>query len=197
MVEVGLGLVKLVEGGPNSKLLQRIAGIRKNLASQLGYYLPPVKVNDNLSLRAREYAMLIKGVEMGRYEMPAGQELAIPSAGADGSVEGKPTKDPAFNLAALWIPSERAALARSKGYTVVDDVSVMGTHLSEVVRRHAHELFSRQDTKNFCDRVAQSNPKVVEDLVPKMLSLSVIQRVLQNLCGSGFPSATPSRSWRL
>jgi flagellar biosynthesis protein FlhA len=180
-VEVGLGLVKLVEGGPNSRLLQRIAGIRKNLAQQLGYYLPPVKVNDNISLRSREYIVLIKGVEMGRYEMPAGQELAIPSAGVDGGLEGKPTKDPAFQLAALWIPSERAALARSKGYTVVDDVSVMGTHLSEVVRRHAHELFSRQDAKAFCDRVAQSNPKVVEDLVPKMLSLSVIQRVLQNL----------------
>ncbi len=95
-VEVGLGLVKLVEGGANSPLLQRIAGIRKNLATQLGYYLPPVKVNDNLSLRSREYALLIKGVEMGRFEMPAGQELAIPSAGADGSMEGKPTKDPAF-----------------------------------------------------------------------------------------------------
>jgi flagellar biosynthesis protein FlhA len=186
-VEVGLGLVKLVDGGPNSRLLQRIAGIRKTLASQLGYFLPPVKVNDNLSLRAREYTLFIKGVEMGRYELPAGQELAIPSAGVDASVEGTPTKDPAFQLAALWIPAERAALARSRGYTVVDDVSVMGTHLSEVVRRHAHELFSRQDTKNFCDRVAQSNPKVVEDLVPKMLSLSVIQRVLQNLLRERVP----------
>jgi flagellar biosynthesis protein FlhA len=186
-VEVGLGLVKLVDGGSNSRLLQRIAGIRKTLASQLGYFLPPVKVNDNLSLRAREYTLLIKGVEMGRYELPAGQELAIPSAGAVASVEGTPTKDPAFQLAALWIPAERAALARSRGYTVVDDVSVMGTHLSEVVRRHAHELFSRQDTKNFCDRVAQSNPKVVEDLVPKMLSLSVIQRVLQNLLRERVP----------
>src|SRR5581483_9506960 len=143
-VEVGLGLVKLVEGGPNSRLLQRIAGIRKNLASQLGYYLPPVKVNDNVALRAREYTILIKGVEMARYEMPSGQELAIPSANADGTLEGKPTKDPAFQLSALWIPAERAAIARTKGYTVVDDISVMGTHLSEVVRRHAHELFSRQ-----------------------------------------------------
>lgn len=186
-VEVGLGLVKLVEGGANSRLLQRIAGIRKNLASQLGYYLPPVKVNDNVSLRSREYTILIKGVEMGRYEMPAGQELAIPSAGVEGTLEGKPTKDPAFNLSALWIPAERASLARTKGYTVVDDVSVMGTHLSEVVRRHAHELFSRQDAKNFCDRVAQNNPKVVEDLVPKMLSLSVIQRVLQNLLRERVP----------
>ncbi len=186
-VEVGLALVKLVEGGPNSPLLQRISGIRKNLAGQLGYYLPPVKVNDNLSLRPREYCILIKGVEITRYEMPGGYELAIPSAGVDGSVEGKPTKDPAFGLAALWIPSDRASYARSRGYTVVDDISILGTHLSELVRRHAHELFSRQDTKNFCDRVAQTNPKVVEDLVPKMLSLAVIQRVLQNLLRERVP----------
>jgi len=186
-VEVGLGLVKLVDGGPNSPLLQRISGIRKNLASQLGYYMPPVKVNDNLSLRSREYSILIKGVEVARYELPAGQELAIPSAGTDASLEGKPTRDPAFNLAAVWVPSERASYARSRGYTVVDDVSVLGTHLSEVVRRHAHELFNRQDTKSFCDRVSQNNPKVVEDLVPKMLPLSVIQRVLQNLLRERVP----------
>jgi flagellar biosynthesis protein FlhA len=186
-VEVGLGLVKLVDGGSNSPLLQRISGIRKSLAGQLGYYLPPVKVNDNLTLRPREYSILIKGVEIARYELPAGQELAIPSGGVDGSVEGKPTKDPAFGLAALWIPAERGAFARSRGYTVVDDVSVMGTHFSEVVRRHAHELLSRQDTKNFCDRVSQSNPKVVEDLVPKMLAYSVIQRVLQNLLRERVP----------
>lgn len=180
-MEVGLGLVKLVDGGPSSALLQRISGIRKTLAGQLGYLLPPVKVNDNLALRSREYSILIKGVEIARYELPAGQELAIPGGANDGSVEGKPTTDPAFGLAALWIPSERAAFARGRGYTVVDDVSVLGTHFSEVVRRHAHELFSRQDTKSFCDRVAQSNPKVVEDLVPKVLSYAVVQRVLQNL----------------
>ena len=186
-VEVGLGLVRLVDGGSNSPLLQRIAGIRKNLATQLGYYLPPVKVNDNLALRSREYSILLKGVEIARYELPAGQELAIPSAGMDGSVEGQPTKDPAFGLAALWIPNERAGFARSRGYTVVDDVSILGTHLSEIVRRHAHELFSRQDTKNFCDRVAQMNPKVVEDLVPKIVSYAVIQRVLQNLLRERVP----------
>lgn len=186
-VEVGLGLVKLVEGGPSSPLLQRISSIRKSLATQLGYYMPPVKVNDNLSLRSGEYSILIKGVEVARYELQAGQELAIPSAVMDGSVEGRPTKDPAFNLAALWIPSERSAFARSRGYTVVDAVSVLGTHFSEVVRRHAHELFNRQDTKSFCDRVAQNNPKVVEDLVPKMLPLSVIQRVLQNLLRERVP----------
>jgi flagellar biosynthesis protein FlhA len=186
-VEVGLGLVRMVDGGANSPLLQRIAGIRKNLATQLGYYLPPVKVNDNLALRSREYSIVLKGVEIARYELPAGQELAIPAGGMDGSVEGKPTKDPAFGLAALWIPNERAAFARSRGYTVVDDVSVLGTHLSEVVRRHAHELFTRQDTKSFCDRVAQGNPKVVEELVPKLLSLAVVQRVLQNLLRERVP----------
>ncbi|HWY49380.1 MAG TPA: flagellar biosynthesis protein FlhA, partial [Bryobacteraceae bacterium] len=186
-VEVGLGLVRLVDGGANSPLLQRIAGIRKNLATQLGYYLPPVKVNDNLALRSREYSIVLKGVEIARYELPAGHELAIPAGGMDGSVEGKPTKDPAFGLAALWIPNERAGFARSRGYTVVDDVSVLGTHLSEVVRRHAHELFTRQDTKSFCDRVAQGNPKVVEELVPKLLSLAVVQRVLQNLLRERVP----------
>jgi flagellar biosynthesis protein FlhA len=186
-VEVGLGLVRLVDGGANSPLLQRIAGIRKNLASQLGYYLPPVKVNDNLALRSREYSIVLKGVEIARYELPAGHELAIPAGAMDSSVEGKPTKDPAFGLAALWIPNERASFARSRGYTVVDDVSVLGTHLSEVVRRHAYELFTRQDTKSFCDRVAHGNPKVVEDLVPKLLSYSVVQRVLQNLLRERVP----------
>jgi flagellar biosynthesis protein FlhA len=153
----------------------------------LGYYLPPVKVNDNLSLKSREYSIILKGVEIARYELPAGHELAIPAGPVDGSVEGKPTKDPAFGLAALWIPNERASFARSRGYTVVDDVSVLGTHLSEVVRRHAHELFTRQDTKNFCDRVAQNNPKVVEDLVPKLLSYASVQRVLQNLLRERVP----------
>ncbi len=186
-VEVGLGLVKLVEGG--SEFAPPAAHRRHPQESGIatGLLLPPVKVNDNLSLRSREYTISIKGVEVARYEMPAGQELAIPSASVDGSMEGKPTKDPAFNLAALWIPAERAVQARSKGYTVVDEVSVMGTHLTEVVRRHAHELFSRQDAKAFCDRVAQNNPKVVEDLVPKLLSLSVVQRVLQNLLRERVP----------
>ena len=160
---------------------------KENLATQLGYYLPPVKVNDNLALRSREYSIVLKGVEIARYELPAGQELAIPSGAMDGKVEGQPTKDPAFGLAALWIPNERAAFARSRGYTVVDDVSVLGTHLSEVVRRHAYELFTRQDTKSFCDRVAQGNPKVVEELVPKLLSLAVVQRVLQNLLRERVP----------
>ncbi len=186
-VEVGMGLVRLVEGGQNSPLLQRIAGIRKNLASQFGYVLPPVKVNDNIALRSREYTVLLKGVEIARYELPAGQELAIPTGRNNQPLEGKPTKDPAFGLPAVWIPVERAEQARLAGYTVVDEISVMGTHLSETVRKYAHELFTRQDAKAFCDRVGLNNPKLIEDLVPKMLSLSLIQRVLQNLLRERVP----------
>ena len=180
-IEVGLGLVGLVEGGSNSALLQKITAIRRQVAGQLGYLLPPVKVNDNLSLRSREYAVLLKGAEIARYELPSGCELAIPTGTAAAAVEGKETKEPTFGLQAWWIRSEQADVARSKGYTVVDPLSVMGTHLSELIRRHAHELFTRQDAKVFCDRVAQESPKLIEDVVPKLLSLAVIQRVLQNL----------------
>ena len=167
--------------------MQRIAGIRRNLASQLGYVLPPVKVSDNIALHSREYTVLLKGAEIARFELPGGQELAIPTGRNDRPIEGKATKDPAFGLPALWIPVERAEQARASGYTVVDDISVLGTHLAETVRRHAHELFTRQDAKAFCDRVAQTSPKLIEDLVPKMLSLTVIQRVLQNLLRERIP----------
>ena len=180
-IEVGLGLVGLVEGAQDSALLRRISTIRKQLATELGYLLPPVRVTDNLSLRSREYLISLKGVEISRYELPQGCELAIPSGQGQKALEGTATRDPAFGMSALWIPSERAERARNAGYTVVDPVSVLGTHLSELIRRHAYELLSRQDTKRLLDRVAVENPKVVEDLVPKLLPLATVQRVLQNL----------------
>lgn len=180
-VEVGLGLVTLVEQGQNSPLLQRIAAIRRQLAMQLGYLLPSVKVKDNMRLRTREYVIQMRGMEMGRFELPQGRELAIPTAHADGSIEGDPGQDPAFGLPALWIRRDQADRARGGGYTVVDPVSILGTHLTEIIRRHAHELLNRQDAKGYCDRVAQENPRLIEDLVPKLLSLATIQRVLQNL----------------
>lgn len=180
-LDLGLGLVSLVEGGAESPLLRRIASIRRQLASDLGYLLPPVRVSDNLSLKSREYVILLKGVEISRYELPAGCELAIPAARGETVVQGQATREPAFGMTALWIPSERAEFARQAGYTVVDGVSVMGTHLAEVIRRHAHELFSRQDAKKLLDRVAVEHPKAVEDLVPKLLPLATVQKVLQNL----------------
>ena len=182
-VEVGLGLVGMAEGGANSPLLRRIAGIRKQLAGELGYMLPAVRVTDNLSLGAREYGIRLKGVEITRFELKQGCELAIRPAGnsAQKAIEGVATLEPAFGIPALWVKSEQAAKARGAGYTVVDATNVIGTHLMELIRRHSHELFSRQEAKKFLDRVAEDNPKLVEDLVPKLLSLAVVQKVLQNL----------------
>jgi flagellar biosynthesis protein FlhA len=197
-VEVGLGLVRLVDGGQNSPLLRRIAGIRRTMAADLGYLVPPVRVTDNLQLKAGEYAVLLKGVEIARFEMmqncemaihpalhqPALHQQALPHSAASPaapSLEGVAARDPAFGIPALWIPSERADHARSLGYTVVDAVGVLGTHLAELIRGHAHEMLSRQDAKNILDRVAQDHPKVVEDLVPKLLPLATVQKVLQNL----------------
>ncbi len=180
-VEVGLGLVQLVEGGQNSPLLRRIASIRRQLATELGFIVPPVRVTDNLTLKAREYVISIKGVEISRFELVHGCELAIHSDEKAEAIEGIPTHEPAFGIAAVWIAPENAAAARKAGYTIVDTISILGTHLGEVVRRQAYELFSRQDAKAVLDRVAEDNPRVVEDLVPKLLSLAVVQRVFQNL----------------
>jgi flagellar biosynthesis protein FlhA len=180
-VEVGLGLVKLVDGGANSQLLRRISGIRRQLAGDLGYIFPPVRVTDNLALRPREYAISLKGVEIARYEIPQGCDLAIPVGKTPAPVSGQATREPAFGMPAWWIPSDQAERARRSNYTVVDAVSVLGTHLAELIRRHSHELFSRQETKKLLDRVGADNPKVVEELTPKLLPLATVQRVLQNL----------------
>jgi flagellar biosynthesis protein FlhA len=184
-VEVGLGLVHLVEGGQNSPLLKRIASIRRQLATELGFILPPVRVTDNLTLKAREYVISLKGVEVSRYELAHGCELALHSAPDSGDkaekIGGIPTREPAFGIPAVWISPDRVEAARRAGYTVVDTISILGTHLGEIVRRYAHELFSRQEAKKVLDRVNEDNSKVVEDLVPKLLSLAVVQKVLQNL----------------
>ena len=188
-VEVGLGLVHLVGGGQNSPLLKRIASIRRQLATELGYILPPVRVTDNLTLKAREYVFSLKGVEISRFELAHGCELALHSStdsapesqGKVEKIDGIPTREPAFGIPAVWISPDRVEAARHAGYTVVDTISIIGTHLGEVVRRHAHELFSRQEAKKLLDRVNEDNSKVVEDLVPKLLPLAVVQKVLQNL----------------
>jgi flagellar biosynthesis protein FlhA len=180
-VEVGLGLVRLVEGGQNSPLLRRIAGIRRQMAAELGYMLPPVRVTDNLQLKACEYVVLLKGAEIGRFELLQNCDLAIHPGGSAQQIEGIATREPAFGIPALWVPSEKADDARSQGYTVVDSISVLGTHLAELIKRHSYELLSRQDTKSILDRVAEENPKVLEDLVPKLLSMAIVQKVFQNL----------------
>jgi len=180
-IEVGLGLVRMVEGGTNSPLLRRIANLRRQLATEIGYLIPPVRVTDNLGLKVGEYSILLKGIEVARFEMMPNCDLAIHPGGTTQNIEGTQTKEPAFGMPAVWVTVSKAEEARQAGYTVVDPVSVLGTHLAEIVRRNCHELLSRQDTKRILDRVAEENGKVVEDLVPKLLSLSAIQRVFQNL----------------
>lgn len=181
VIEMGLGLVKFVAGGQQSPLIRRIAGIRRQLAAELGYLLGPVRLIDNTSLRAHEYAILLKGAEVARYELTPGCELAIPVGRVEPPPNGRQTQEPAFGMRGWWVQSDEVETARRSGFTVVDQVSVIATHLAEVIRRHAHELLSRQDTKKLLDRVAADQPKVVEDLVPKMLPLAAVQRVLQNL----------------
>lgn len=191
-VEVGLGLVRLVEGGGQSTLLQRISGVRKQMASDLGFVLPAVRVTDNLSLRATEYRILVKGNEMARFEMRRGCELALLPGDAKErnhsqltatltSLGALTTKEPAFLLDALWVPLEHVETARMEGCTIVDSASIVGTHFSETMKRTASEIFTRQDTKRYVDRVAEETPKLVEDLVPKLLPLSTVQKILQNL----------------
>ena len=188
-VEVGLGLVNLVEGGQNSPLLKRISSIRRQLVTELGFILPPVRVTDNLTLKAREYVFSLKGIEVSRYELAHGCELALQSAPESSKesgvksekIDGIPTREPAFGIPAVWISPDRVEAARRAGYTVVDTISIMGTHFGEVVRRFAHELFSRQEAKKVLDRVNEENSKVVEDLVPKLLPLASVQKVFQNL----------------
>ena len=180
-VEMGLGLVKFVSGGQESPLIKRIGGIRRQLAKEMGIVLGPVRVVDNVTLKANEYVILLKGAEIGRYELPSGCELAIPVGKLEPAPGGKQTKEPAFGMTGWWVPAEQADAARRRAFTVVDPVSVLGTHLAELVRRYAHELFSRQDAKRYLDRAVVDCPKVVEDLVPKLLPLSTVQRVLQNL----------------
>jgi flagellar biosynthesis protein FlhA len=155
--------------------------IRRQLASEMGYVLPPVRVTDNLQLRSREYLISIRGMEVARYELQPGCELAIQPNQSAVIPSGIPTKEPAFNMPAVWVAADQVDKARQLGCTIIDPVSVVGTHLTETIRRHAAELFTRQETKKVLDRVAQEHPKLIEELVPKQISMGTVQKVFQNL----------------
>ena len=186
-IEMGLGLVKYVAGGQESPLIKRISGIRRQLAGELGFVLGPVRVVDNVALKINEYVISLKGAEIARYELPGGCELAIPVGKSAPPPGGKETREPAFGMVGWWVPAEQADAARRSGFTLVDPVSVLGTHLTEIVRRYAAELFSRADARKLLDRAGQEQAKIVEDLVPKLLPLATVQRVLQNLLRERVP----------
>jgi len=181
-LEVGYGLIPIVDEEQNGDLLNRIRNIRRQFATELGIIIPPIRVRDNLQLKPGEYRILIKGNEVARGEMMPGYVMALNPGEVKVTLEGGiPTQEPVFHLPALWIQEKRKEEAQFAGYTVVDISTIIATNLSEVIRRHADELLSRQDVQKLLDRLAQNYPKVVEELIPNVLPLGLVQKVLQNL----------------
>jgi len=180
-LEVGYALVSLVDVAQGGQLLARVKALRSSLAVQLGFIVPPVHITDNVRLKPREYVISLRGVEIARWEMLEDKVLAISSELTPPALAGTPTREPAFGVAALWIARALEPQALTSGYAVVDQTSVLSTHLAEVLRLHAYELLTRQETKRLLDRLSESHPKLVEELVPKILSLGEVQKVLQQL----------------
>jgi len=180
-LEVGYALVPLVDQAHGGQLLQRIRALRRHLATQLGFLVPSVHITDNIRLKPREYVAELRGVEVARYEIAQDRVLAISSDPHAAPLEGIDTREPAFGVAAKWIEPRMQEKALASGYAVVDQTSIIATHLAEIVRQHAHELLTRQETKRLLDALAESQPKLVEELVPRLLSLGELQRVLQLL----------------
>lgn len=186
-VEVGYALIALVDEKQGGTLLGRIRAIRRQIAADTGMVVPPVHVADNLQLGPRTYCVLVKGVEVARGELYPDRLLAINPGTASAAVDGIATREPAFGLPAAWIPADQRDRASAAGYTVVDPTTALSTHLSEVIRAFLPELLGRQQAKELIDRVAQTSPKLVEELVPKIVTVGEVQRVLRNLLRERVP----------
>jgi len=184
-LEVGYRLIPLVDRAQDGELLRRVRGIRKKIAQELGFLVPSVHIRDNLEIRPNEYRILLKGVEVGQGEAFVGQYLAINPGRGLGTVQGTPTTDPAFGLPALWIESGLRDEAQSLGYTVVDASTVVATHISNILSNHSAELLGREETQQLVDHVAKDAPKLVEDLIPKVVPIGILQKVLQNMLTEG------------
>ena len=186
-VEVGYALVALVDEKQGGSLLTRVRAIRRQIATDTGMVVPPVHVADNLQLGPRTYAILVKGVEVARGELMPDRLLAINPGTASGQIDGTPTREPAFGLPAWWIATEHRDRVTSAGYTVVDPTTALSTHLSETIRTFLPDLLSRQQTKEMLDRVGQTSPRLIEELVPKVVSTGEIQRLLKQLLRERVP----------
>jgi flagellar biosynthesis protein FlhA len=184
-LEVGYRLIPLVDKGQNGELLKRIKGIRKKFAQEVGFLSPPVHIRDNLELKPAAYRIALKGVEVGSGEAYVGQFLAINPGMVSGNLPGPVTSDPAFGLPATWIDAGMRDQAQAMGYTVVDAGTVIATHLNHLITTHAAELLGRQEVQQLLDHLGKDAPKLVEDLVPKMIPLGTLQKVLQNLLTEG------------
>ncbi len=184
-LEVGYRLIPLVDNAADGELVRRIKGIRKKFAREIGFLPPAVHIRDNLEINPNAYRITLKGVEIGSGEVRTGLFLAIDPGNITASLPGVTTRDPAFGLPAVWVESSVREQAQAMGYTVVDAGTVIATHLNHLVTLHAAELLGRGETQALLDHLGKSAPKLVEDLVPKMLSLSTVQKVLQNLLIEG------------
>ncbi|HEX9455311.1 MAG TPA: flagellar biosynthesis protein FlhA [Candidatus Binatia bacterium] len=188
-LEVGYELIPLVDGDKGA-VVERIRALRRQFLSDKGFLVPQIHIRDNLRLGSKQYVVLVKGVEAGKGELKPGRMLAMNASGAaqtDAGLYGEATQEPAFGLPALWISSADRERAEAMGYTVVDPETVLITHISELVKRYAPDLLTRQDVQRLLDGLAKEHPKVVEELVPHQLSLGGVQKVLQNLLREEVP----------
>ncbi|HET6508887.1 MAG TPA: flagellar biosynthesis protein FlhA [Baekduia sp.] len=182
---IGFGLVPLVDGSAGGSLLQRVSAVRRQIAAEVGTIIPSVRIHDELSLQSHEYAVKVRGTEVARGQIMAGHQLALDPGDAFGNLDGIPTTDPAYGMAAVWITDGQRAEAEALGYTVVDAESVVVTHLTETIRRHTADLLTRQDVRTLVDSLKEHNAAVVEEVIPDLLSVGELQRVLQALLREG------------
>jgi flagellar biosynthesis protein FlhA len=186
-LEVGYRLIPLVDKNSDGELLKRIKSIRKKFAQEIGFLPPVIHIRDNLELRPNAYRIALKGVEVGTGEAYPGQWLAINPGQVTAALPGTPTQDPAFGLPAIWIDTNLREQAQVYGYTVVDSSTVVATHLNHLVVTHASELLGRQEVQALLERMQKDTPSLVDDLVPKALPVTTLQKVLQNLLDEAVP----------
>jgi flagellar biosynthesis protein FlhA len=186
-IEVGYGLIPLVDIEQDGQLLDRIKSLRRQIARELGVIVAPVHIQDNMRLKAGEYSILLKGNEVAKGELLSNYYLAMNPNAVEEKIDGIPTREPTYGLPALWIKEDVKEHALTKGFTVVDLATVLTTHLSEVVKQHCHEMLGRQDVQQLLDTLKETHPKVVEELVPNLLPLGGVVRVLQNLLREQVP----------
>jgi flagellar biosynthesis protein FlhA len=180
-LEIGFQLISLVDEKQGGQMLNRVRALRRHLATELGFIVPAVHITDNLRLKPREYVVSLRGVEIARWQTEQNCLLAVNADPKARALPGIETREPAFGVMARWILPGLEEQALAGGYSVVDQTTVIGTHLGELIRRHAHELLGRQEMKRLLDSMSESYPKLVEELVPKLMTLGEVQRVLQQL----------------
>jgi flagellar biosynthesis protein FlhA len=180
-LEIGYGLISLVDVNQGGDLLERITMLRRQCATEIGVIVPPIRIRDNIQLKANQYVVKIKGIEVGQGELMTGCFLAMDPGGTSQKIQGIPTVEPAFGLPAIWITHSQKEAADISGYTVVELPAVIATHLTELIRNHAGEILTRQDVKSLIDNMKATNATVVEELIPGLLGVGEVQRVLINL----------------